>query len=195
MLVRQWQRYGLTIIGGLLVGAVGAVTQIRQPPAQIANGPWRTSSTNGAIDQSSLARAQVALFGLLALPRTEAMYFIARNDSEGRVLDGRCSYVVRGSTLDARWWSITLYQGEGWLVANSANKYSVGSAAVPIMESMPPQWMIQVGPDAPAGTQAYIPTSSVPSFDLTLRAYHPGGALLNDPAHAQLPTIERGKCA
>ena len=154
---------------------------------QIVNGPWATAKTYGTADASTLVRAQVALAGLLALPAKEAMYFTARTDSAGRLLDGKCSYTVRGGMIDARWWSLTLYQGEGWLVPNSTNRWSVGSAAVPA-----DAWTIIVSPDAAPGT--WLPTGGVPQFDLTLRAYHPRGGLFGNPAAAELPVIERGRC-
>ncbi len=158
---------------------------------QVRNGPWATGKTFGTTDASALIRAQVALAGLLALPAKEAMYYTARSDSAGRPLSGNCTYQVKGGALDARWWSLTLYRGEGWLVPNAANRWSVGSAAIP--PTMSGQWTITVGPEGSG--DLWIPTAKVPSFDLTLRTYHPQGALLNAPDKATLPTIERVACS
>jgi hypothetical protein len=41
----------------------------------------------------------------------------------------------------------------------------------------------------------WLPTGRTPQFDLTLRAYHPRGALLSDPARAKLPVIKKERCA
>jgi len=157
---------------------------------QISNGPWRTAKTFGTADASALVRAQVALGGLLALPAKEAMYFTAKTDSEGRPLDGRCAYLVRGGELPARWWSITLYQGEGWLVKNGGNRWSVGSSAFSGQEAK--DWRFSVAPDAGRGVG--IMTGSVPAFDLTLRTYHPSPQLLANPQSIKLPAIERLGC-
>ncbi len=183
-------RYALTIVLGLAAGASLAVYRVRGglSAGQITNGPWATAKTYGTTDASALVRAQVALSGLLALPAKEAMYFTARTDSAGRPLDGKCSYTLRGGALDARWWSLTLYQGEGWLVPNSANRWSVGSAAVPANS-----WTITVAPNPAPGQ--WLPTGGIAKFDLTLRAYHPRGGLFDSPATARLPTIERGACS
>ena len=174
---------------GIAAGASLAVYRVRGGLAegQIVNGPWATAKTYGTKDADALTRARVALGGLLVLPAKEAMYFTARTDSAGRPLDGKCSYTVRGGVLDARWWSLTLYQGEGWLVPNAANRWSVGSAAVPAEA-----WTITVAPDQVPGQ--WLPTGNVPTFDLTLRAYHPRGGLFDNSATAKLPVIERGGC-
>jgi hypothetical protein len=194
--MRGWARYALCAAAGLALGCGAAVYQVRSADLgrQVSNGPWFTNTDNGTADASALARARVALFGLLALPAKEAMYYVARTDSSGAPLDGRCTYVVAGTDFDARWWSLTLYQGEGWLVPNAANIYSAGSGSLIMMESKPAQFAIRVGPDIPAETNGFIPTGGVRAFDLTLRTYHPQGALLTDPARARLPTITKESC-
>jgi hypothetical protein len=165
-----------------LGGGVLAVHQVRGGlnDGMVEIGPWQTGKSFGTVDASTLTRAKVALSGLLALPSKEAMYFTAQNDSDGRALDGRCTYVVRGGKLDGRWWSVTLYEGEGWLVKNAAKRWSVPASAV------------QVAPSAQSG--AWLPTGSVPKFDLTLRLYHPSAMTIESPETAKLPTIERKEC-
>ena len=191
--MRSWIRYAFCVVLGLAGGTAYAVHQVRSGDLgrQITNGPWSTNTDNGTADASALSRARVALFGLLALPAKEAMYFTARTDSAGAALDGNCTYTVSGSELDARWWSITLYKGEGWLVKNEANRWSVGGNA-PERDANG-NWSFTVSPQSVEGV--WLPTGRTPQFDLTLRTYHPKGALLNDPAKAKLPTIKKERCA
>jgi hypothetical protein len=195
--MKPWLRYSICILMGLAGGTAYAVHQVRAADMgrQITNGPWRTNTDNGTADASALSRARVALFGLLALPAKEAMYFTARTDSDGAPLKGNCTYRVSGGELDARWWSITLYKGEGWLVKNAANRWSVSGGNLPSSESNPPIWQFWVGPKAPVDDPQYLPTGGTPQFDLTLRAYHPKGALLDAPSKAKLPTITKESCA
>ena len=54
-------------------------------------------------------------------------------------------------------------------------------------------WSFTVSPEKADGV--WLPTGSTPQFDLTLRTYHPEGALLNDPGKAKLPTIKKERCA
>ncbi len=161
---------------------------------QIANGPWATAKTYGTRNADALMRARVALSGLLALPAKEAMYFTARTDSAGRPLDGRCTYKIIVPQIGARWWSITAYRGEGWLIPNAGENYSVASGTLGEAADR----TIIIGPRTPtkwAGSPAaFISTGGVAAFDLTLRTYHPASELLAEPERAALPTIERGPC-
>jgi len=156
----------------------------------IAVGPWQTGKSFGTADASALTRAKVSFSGLLALPANEAMYFTADRDSDGRALDGRCSYLVNGGKLDGRWWSITLYEGEGWLVKNAVNRWSIPASAVSIDASG--GWSFNVSPRPTPG--AWLPTGSVKAFQLTLRLYRPSDFVQTQPDRAQLPTIKLQGC-
>jgi hypothetical protein len=200
-------RYGIALIVGLAAGGGFAVQTVRGAALEggVRNGPWSTGNDYGSANADDKTRAIVALRGLLALPKSEARYFSADNDSEGRPLTGNCSYTVRGGAMSARWWSVTVYDREGWLIANPENRYSIGSAAV--VPDAQGQWSFIVAPQAP-GTSAriivpaegvvdapaWVPTGTNGPFNLTLRTYRPTGTLASDPARAVLPTIERGEC-
>ncbi len=157
----------------------------------MTNGPWATARTYGTKDADALTRAQVALSGLLALPAKEAMYFTAWTDSAGRPLEGRCTYLIRGQAFAARWWTITLYRGEGWLVPNSANRWSVGNLPV----DRAGRWSAILSPRSQHISSNWLPTGNVDRFDLTLRLYHPSDAILAYPEKAELPALERTACS
>ena len=177
---------------GLATGVLLAAYRVRGglSAGQITNGPWATAKTYGTKDADALTRARVALSGLLALPAKEAMYFTAKTDSAGQPLDGKCTYRLMGGPMPGRWWSVTLYQGEGWLVKNPANRWSVSSSAFP--GSAIKEWTILVSPDPQAGP--WIPTGGVARFDLTFRSYHPSPETLARPDLAALPLIVRTGC-
>jgi hypothetical protein len=191
--MKAWLRHSLCIALGLIGGVAFAVNQVRGGlnDGRVSNGPWDTGKSFGSVDASTLTRAKVALSGLLALPAKEAMYFTATRDSAGRALDGRCTYDVRGGKLDGRWWSITLYEGEGWLVKNAANRWSIPASAV--ATDTQGRWGFTVSPTPQTG--AWLPTGSAKAFDLTLRLYHPSPDMISNPENAQLPVIDRKGCA
>ena len=191
--MKAWQRYAVCTALGLIGGAAYAVQQVRGGlnDGLVSNGPWETGKSFGSVDATALTRAKVALSGLLALPAKEAIYFTATRDSKGRALDGRCTYEVCGGKLEGRWWSVTLYEGEGWLVKNAANRWSVPASAV--ATDTQGAWAFTVSPEGTGST--WLPTGSVPAFDLTLRLYHPSPSVLNHPEKAQLPAIDRTGCA
>ena len=191
--MKTWHRYVICVALGLIGGAAYAVQKVRGGlnDGLVTNGAWETGKSFGTLDASALTRAKVALSGLLALPAKEAMYFTATRDSDGRKLDGRCTYDVRGGQLDGRWWSVTLYEGEGWLVKNAANRWSIPASAV--STDAQGRWSFTVSPDAQFGS--WLPTGSVEAFDLTLRLYHPSADIIKSPEKAQLPIIDRKGCA
>ena len=190
--MKSWQRYTLCIALGVVGGVTFAVHQVRGglAAATITNGAWTTGKTFGTAAADPLTRARVALGGLLALPAREAMYFTAKVDDDGKPLDGRCTYLVSGGKLDGRWWSVTLYEGAGWLVKNTANRWSIPAHAATLHDDG--TWSFTVSPDEQPG--AWLPTGGVEAFDLTLRLYHPSAAVQAAPEKALLPTIQQQGC-
>lgn len=190
--MRTGFRYGIMLVVGLALGTGAAALQLKQSFSAmgIENGPWRTGEKVGTADASVATRATVALRGLLALPEREAIYFNASTDSQGRKLTGRCAYRVTGGAIDARWWSLTLYDSAGYLIPNPASVYSVGSAAIPPEEKT--NWTVDIARQRTGAHWIAMPDGQ--PFELTLRAYHPSRELLAKRGSVPLPRIERGEC-
>jgi hypothetical protein len=155
----------------------------------IANGPWTTSLTTGGTDADMYTRDFVALTGLFALNKDETIYFGANGDSAGAPLDGHCTYRIEGRDPDTRWWSVTLYGKDNFLIPNPSNRYSVsqsnvvraadGSFVIRISTTEEPNNWIAASPDG---------------FQITLRLYNPGASVKTNPATAVLPSIVKEAC-
>ncbi|GAA0321544.1 DUF1214 domain-containing protein [Sphingomonas oligophenolica] len=191
--MKPWMRFLLCAVAGILLGAGGAAWSVRAGAIGSADaiGAWTTGRDFGTAEASAYTRAVVALRGLLALPASEARYYNASVDDAGRPLDGKCRYRLDGVGLPARWWSLTLYDPKGYLVANTPGIYSVGSAALPSSEQA--HWTIIVAPDPQPGN--WLPTGRAGRFELTLRAYRPDDGGKGNFTRAQLPKITREVCA
>lgn len=210
-------RYLLTGVLGLAVGVGAAVQSVRAGAlgSNIQIGPWSTGLDFGTADASAKTRAVVALRGLLALPAKEARYYTAAVDDAGQPLDGRCRYRVAGGVIPGRWWSLTLYDREGYLVKNTANRFSVQSSdvvrytpgvaaddqserarAMRAIFAAEQRWAIQVAPTPPpASAQAsWLPTGGIERFELTLRIYLPADEGRSNPPHAMMPSITKEGC-
>ena len=158
-------------------------------PGWVENGPWRTDLAAGDPRGDPYTRARVALHGFLALNSRETVYYTATHDSEGHRLDGRCVYQISGHDPDARWWSITAYGGDEFLIPNLANRYSVSRTTV--AREPGEAFLVQVGgPNDGANWIALAPGR----FSLSLRLYNPGPRVVFDPAHIVLPTLKRVSC-
>ncbi len=191
--MKAWARYLICAVAGIAAGAGFAVYSVRAGAfgSSVRIGPWTTGTDFGVAEAGAYTRATVALRGLLALPAREARYYTAAADDEGRPLDGRCRYRITGGEAGGAWWSLTLYGTDGFLVANSANIWSVGSAAMPAAERK--NWTIFAAPKPQPGR--WLPTGGIHRFELTLRSYLPedgGGANL---PRERLPRIERQSCS
>ena len=191
--MKGWHRYTITLVGGLAVGlgAAWALTSGGVQDGQIANGPWTTSLGYGTKATDAVTRAAVARAGLLALPAKETVYWSAKSDVAGAALDGNCRYSLSGTALDARWWSVTIYDQAGYLVANPANSWSVNGANVAL--DAKGEWRVTIAPTKPA-EGAWLPGIKGQPFHLTLRMYNPGKAFRADPAKAVLPKIVKEGC-
>jgi hypothetical protein len=190
--MRPWARFLICGLAGIAAGAGAAVWNVRAgawgSAARI--GPWTTGTDYGTAEAGAYTRAVVALRGLLALPRREARYYNAAVDEAGRPLDGRCRYRVSGVEPGGSWWSLTLYDREGYLVQNEGGIYSVPSAAVAPTER--DSWSVMVAPNLQPGH--WLPTGNRRRFELTLRVYLPGDGGAGNLPRERLPHIDRLGC-
>jgi hypothetical protein len=159
-------------------------------PGGVSDGPWKTNLLIGSSGGDIYTRAAVAVHGLLALNRSETIYYGAATDDAGETLDGKCTYLVTGRDAPARWWSITVYGADDFLIPNPAGRYSVSKTS--ITRDANGAFVATVAPD-PKGPNA-IPTNGQ-KFGLTLRLYNPSPAVAADPAHVKLPTIHKVSCS
>lgn len=191
--MKSWHRYAITLVGGLAVGlgAAWALTGGGLGDGGIRNGPWTTSLGYGTKTTDPLTRAMVARSGLLALPAKETVYWMAKSDASGAPLDGDCRYSLSGTPLDARWWSVTVYDDKGYLVDNPGRIWSVNGANVAL--DAKGEWRVTISPDRPA-SGAWLPGIERQRFQLTLRMYNPGKTFRADPARAALPRIVKEGC-
>jgi hypothetical protein len=181
----------LMLIAGIALG-LGAtwVTAIRGAlGGGVSNGPWTTSLYTGSSEGGPYLRARVAVHGLLALSREETVYYTALRDSDGVMLNGNCTYRLEGRDPPARWWSITAYGADDFLIPNKANRYSVSLNSV--VRNADGSFVIVLSKTK--AEENWIPVVAG-RFDLTIRLYNPGAEIIADPAHVPLPAIKKNEC-
>src|SRR5581483_1051429 len=99
--------------------------------ARVANNWSVNTDTMGVYGNYYLKRAIIAQAGLGANLPEDAVYPLNLGDESGRPLDGANKYTIRFAR-DAMppagaFWSITLYDPEGFQVANTPNRFAVSS--------------------------------------------------------------------
>jgi hypothetical protein len=99
--------------------------------ARVANHWSMNTDTMGVYGNYYLKRAIVTQQGLGANQPEDAIYPLNLGDENGRPLDGENKYVLhfeKGATPPvSAFWSITLYDSDGFQVANSLNRFAVSS--------------------------------------------------------------------
>ncbi len=180
------------LVLAMLIGAGGAVFRLKLLDSidDVRVGPWRSSSLIGSPQASPMLRALVAVNGILALNHAQAIYFTASADDDGQPLTGACQYRVVGHDLPARWWSVTAYGADRFLIPNAQHRYSATRDSV--SRDADGAFAITIGTQPQPGD--WIATQPG-HFLLTLRAYAPEAILSGTPPSALLPRIERAHCA
>jgi hypothetical protein len=155
----------------------------------VSDGPWSTTLDAGSKTADPWLRARIAVHGLLALNRSETIYYTARTDSAGAPLTGACRYRIEGKDPPTRWWSITAYGADDFLIPNPAGIYSASMHSV--HRGAGGRFAIALAKEKPVGD--WIPVGDGP-FSVSIRLYNPDAAVAADPAHVALPTITKESC-
>lgn len=180
-------RYGLAIVAGVALGIASAWWAIGHVPGAERYGPWRSDPLTGSTAADAYTRARIARHGLLALNREEALYLIATQDDSGAPLSERCGYEIRGGTLPASWWSLTVYAADEFLPSNGSEAYAIDAAHV--QRERDGRWRARLAPTRDASAN-WLASAATGAPSLTLRLYRPNAALRADG----LPTITRERC-
>lgn len=179
-----------TLVAGTALGLAATwLTVGREVPASVEDGPWETNLLIGSPAGDPYTRAAVALHGLFAFNRHEVIYYLATQDSSRQPLDGACLYEVEGADPKARWWSLTAYGDDEYLIPNPADRYSVDKSSV--LRLPDGQFTIDIGPRPQP--QNWIPVTGR-SFSLVLRLFNPDPGIARAPDHVLLPSIVRRGC-
>jgi hypothetical protein len=154
-------------------------------------GSWVTWPKTGTIDADPYARASIARTGQLPIAQGDGVSFTVQTDDNGKLLDGRCDVVLSGITPTARFWTLTLYNADGELVANSVNRY--GFTSQEIVRNADGSFEIVVAPRANSGN--WLPTGGVERYALVLRLYDTAvGVSTKSGREVPMPTVKNRSC-
>ncbi len=145
--------------------------------ARVANGWSMNTDTMGVYGNYYLKRAMVAQVGLGANLPEDAIYPVSLADESGKPLDGANRYILhfdKGAAPPAdAFWSVTLYDGEGYQVANALNRFAV-SSWMPFKYNADGSLDLYFQNKSPGADKEanWLPAPTGP-FNLTMRLYAP----------------------
>ncbi|APV41744.1 hypothetical protein PFAS1_21175 [Pseudomonas frederiksbergensis] len=151
--------------------------------ARVVNGWSMNTDTMGVYGNYYLKRAIVAQIGLGANLPEDAIYPLNIGDVEGKPLDGSNKYVLhfdKGETPPVNaFWSITLYDPEGFQVGNALNRFAV-SSWMPFKTNADGSLDIYLQHENPGkDLEANWLPAPKGGFNLTMRLYGPKPEVLN----------------
>ena len=180
------------IAAGLLVGAGSAWYTLQHGMVRGESyAGWSGSSVTGSVDADPWTRARVAVSGLLALNKSQAIYFSRKTDDSGARLREDCRYRVTGGAMPARWWSITVYAADNYLPLNDDDALSFDATEVRPDESG--NWNAILSPARPEDAP-WASTRQAGEYDITLRLYLPTPQAQQDFGTIPMPRVTRLAC-
>ena len=155
-------------------------------------GPWKTWINAGSLAADPYTRARIARFGDLPITSASGLTFVATTDSEGRKLSSACEYEIVARPLAAVWWSIALFDREGELIPNKADRHAFNSQNLTVLPDGTQR--ITLGPEARPGH--WLPSGEDHDLTLVLRMIRP--LSINQQRQGlgfqSLPAIQKGDC-
>jgi hypothetical protein len=145
--------------------------------ARVVNGWSMNTDTMGVYGNYYLKRAIVAQLGLGANLPEDAIYPLNLGDESGKPLDGANKYTIHFDKAILppvnAFWSITLYDQEGYQVANSLNRFAV-SSWMPFQYNPDGSLDLYFQNESPGADKEanWLPAPKGP-FNLTMRLYAP----------------------
>jgi hypothetical protein len=145
--------------------------------ARVVNYWSMNTDTMGVYGNYYLKRAIVTQLGLGANLPEDAIYPLNLADENGKPLDGANQYTIhfeKGATPPVgAFWSLTLYDSDGFQVGNALNRFAV-SSWMPFVYNADGSLDIYFQADSPGKDKEanWLPAPKAP-FNLTMRLYSP----------------------
>lgn len=151
--------------------------------AKVVNGWQMNIDTMGVYGNFYVKRAIIAMVGLGANSAEDAVYPILMADGEGKPLDGDNDYVLHFDKDDLppvhAFWSITMYDAQGFQAANSINRFAIGDRD-PLQYNADGSLDLYLQHTSPAPDKEanWLPAPKGP-LGITMRLYSPQASVLN----------------
>jgi len=151
---------------------------------ETVNGWQVVTKSIGVYGNDYLQRATIALIGLGANPYEQAIYPLNLTDADGKVPQGGKKYVIHFKKdeippVDA-FWSLTMYDAEGFQVANKLNRFAIGDRDK-LTYNKDGSLDIYIQPMSPGKHKEsnWLPSPAKGTLGMTLRLYAPRQSVLD----------------
>ena len=192
------RKYLLYFIIILIIAAIETVIAVKIYPkiAFVKNDIWTILPSPGDPDRSIYTRAAVAAAGTFASKKPEQAYYQTEIDIEDQPLNGNCLYRLSGEDIESRWWSITAYANDGFLIENTEKLYSYNSETINYNANGGFEIYFLGDNDfiTDVSNENWLRVNQDENFNVSLRIYYPGEEFFSNLRRVNLPIIEKVKC-
>jgi len=171
---------------GLLIG-VYRIADFESNNLFFHNGSW-IGSKNLPLGKDDLLTAQISVFALFALPSEEAVYLAALRDNHKQRLHSKNDYILSGNVnnIHAKYWSITAYGSDLFLIPNEEERYSFNNTNVETDSSG--NFSIILSANKQQGN--WLPSPQHAKYGLLFRLYQGKKGFVEHLDEAHLPEIK-----
>ena len=192
------RKYLLYFIIILIIAALETFIAIKIYPkiAFVKNDIWTILPSPGDPDRSIYTRAAVAAAGTFASKKPEQAYYQTEIDIEDQPLNGNCLYKLSGDDIESRWWSITAYANDGFLIENTEKLYSYNSETINYNANGGFEIYFLGDNDfiSDVSNENWLRVNQDENFNVSLRIYYPGEEFFSNLRRVNLPIVEKVKC-
>ncbi len=180
----------------VLVGGLGSSCYMVDAGTKLTTesvGPWVTWVSAGRADADPYTRTHFARLGALPISSDVAQLYIATTDSDGKDLHSSCEYQIEGRDIATHWWSLTVFDTDGRLIPNSADRFAFTSDTAALRADS--TFTITLGRDA--RPENWLPTGGAGHLAVAFNAIDLGVTAVSrieDPVKKLLPRITRSSC-
>jgi hypothetical protein len=157
------------------------------------SGPWVTWTTAGRSDADPYTRAHFVRAGVLPLATSLALTYQAKMDSDGNRLHSTCEYTILLGDLDAQWWSLAVFDANGGLIPNPAERYAFNGSTV--TRDSEGRVFITLASDARPGN--WLPTGGAGKLNIVFIVQDPKWVaqnLVDSSIARSLPDVRKVTC-
>lgn len=154
-------------IGFVLIAGIGSSWYMVDTGSALTTervGPWVTWLAAARPDADPYTRAHFARLGTLPMSTEVAQTLIARYDDRGSRLHSSCEYAVKGHDISGSWWSLSVFDDDGRVISNPAERYAFTSDTIALKPGG--DYAVTLARDARPGN--WLPTGGAGRLSLVL---------------------------
>lgn len=152
--------------------------------ARVNNGWQMNTDTMGVYGNFYLKRAIVAMVGLGANQPEDAIYPLNVADADGNAIEGGKKYVLHFTKEQLppveAFWSVTMYDAEGFQIANPLNRFAIGDRDA-LKYNSDGSLDIYIQSETPGAEKEsnWLPSAAKGVLGITMRLYAPRAAAID----------------